>query len=79
MVIQLSSESGGTVEMAVTGESEPRAGYYVSTQDRPAFVSELSSEDFDDVFGLMRKNHDRRANSARGSKAHRNSSKPPGG
>ena len=40
--------------MAVTRESEPRAGYYVSTQDRPAFVSEFSADEFDDVFELMR-------------------------
>jgi hypothetical protein len=44
--------------MSVGGESEPRAGYYVSTQDRPAFVSDLSSDDFDAVFSLMREEHD---------------------
>jgi hypothetical protein len=46
--------------MSVGGESEPRAGYYVSTQDRPAFVSDLSSDDFDAVFSLMREEHDDR-------------------
>jgi hypothetical protein len=44
--------------MSVGGESEPRAGYYVSTQDRPAYVSDLSSDDFDAVFSLMREEHD---------------------
>lgn len=46
--------------------AEPRAGYYVSTQDRPAFVSGLSSDDFDAVFGLMRVERDRETGLAPG-------------
>jgi hypothetical protein len=49
---------GETVEVTVT-EPEPRAGYYVSTQDRPAFVSELGADDFEAVFDLMRQDLDR--------------------
>src|SRR6266581_1639452 len=39
--------------------NKSRASYHVSTQDRPVFVSDLTSEDFDDVFELMREDHDR--------------------
>jgi formate-dependent nitrite reductase cytochrome c552 subunit len=39
--------------------NEPRAGYYVSTQDRPAFVTNLSSEEIDEVFELMRQDQRR--------------------
>lgn len=52
--------------MVVAGESEPRAGYYVSTQDRPAFVSELSTDDFDAVFDLMRQDLDDRSSQTNG-------------
>jgi hypothetical protein len=45
-------------EMTVAGKFEPRAGYYVSTQDRPAFVSAIDDDAFDDVFELMRQEQD---------------------
>lgn len=57
---------GETVGVAVAEDSERRAGYYVSTQDRPAFVSELSTDDFDAVFGLMRQDLDDRSTQANG-------------
>ena len=55
-------DAGGmsdVAELPVHEDSEPRAGYYISTQDRPAFITDLSSDEIDDVFELMRKDHDR--------------------
>jgi hypothetical protein len=46
---------GGLVDVS----SEPRAGYYVSTQDRPAYVTDLSSDEISAVFDLMHADHAR--------------------
>lgn len=39
--------------------SEQRAGYYVSTQDRPAFITDLSPHEIDEIFDLMHADHAR--------------------
>lgn len=38
---------------------EVRAGYYVSTQDRPAFETDLTPEELDSVFDQMYEDHER--------------------
>jgi hypothetical protein len=43
--------TGGTVE--VPDAPEPRAGYFVASHARPVFVTDLSSQQIDDVFDLL--------------------------
>ena len=62
------SSGGETIGVTAAGEPEPRTGYYVSTQDRPAFVSELSADDFDAVFDLMRQDLDDRSSQTNGNR-----------
>lgn len=52
--------------------NEPRAGYYVSTQDRPAFITNLSSEEIDEVFELMRQDQRRWHGVSNGNGKHAN-------
>jgi hypothetical protein len=43
---------GETVRMP-DAPQEPRAGYFVSSHARPAFVTDLTSQQIDDVFDLL--------------------------
>jgi hypothetical protein len=49
-----------------------RAGYYVSTQDRPAFETDLTPEDLDSVFDQMYEDHERWAREANGHQPEQN-------
>ena len=41
------------VEMEHVPEVHPRAGYFISTQDRPAFETDLTPKELDSVFDQM--------------------------
>jgi hypothetical protein len=47
--------SDQTAEPGAGTETEPRAGYYVASQSRPAYVTNMTTEEIASVFDLVQK------------------------
>jgi hypothetical protein len=49
------SEAPKVSEQREQQETEPYAGYYVASQNRPAFVTDLTSDEIRQVFDLVQR------------------------